>query len=107
MVNFWGAVIGNHRPYKLGPHTSRDWTKCLVEGPEVIPEKMRFSGSYHLGVYLLVLTDLGKTVGLCNGRNQGVLAEQVREGQKSRLKQDLGWGQADRAKLWKISGMTS
>lgn len=51
-----------------------------------------------MGMYLLVLTDLSKTVGLCSGRNQGVFPEQVREGQKSRLRQDLGWGQADRAK---------
>lgn len=48
-----------------------------------------------MGMYHLVLTELGKTEGLCSGRNQGdSLAEQVRKGQKSRLRQDLGWGQA-------------
>lgn len=46
-----------------------------------------------MGRYLLALADLGKTVGLCSGRNQGdSLAEQGREGQKLRLRLRLGSG---------------
>lgn len=87
----WGPVIGNHRPYKLGSHSSRDWIKCLVEGLDVIPEKMR--GHLLLGQVPSALADLGKTVGFCNGRNQGdSLAELGREGQKPRLRLRLGSG---------------
>lgn len=55
----WGAVIGSHRPYKPGPHSSRDWIKCFVEGPHVSHQRGS-DVTYPLGMYLLVFTDLGK-----------------------------------------------
>lgn len=99
MVRFRGAAIGSHRPYKPGPHSSRDWIKYLVEGPDVLHQRGS-EVTYPLGMYLSSQTWARKTVGLCSGRNQGdSLVNQGREGHKSRLRLDLGYGggRADRA----------
>lgn len=63
----------------------------MVEGPDVIPEKIR--GHLPLGHVPLALADLGKTVGLYSGGNQGdSLPEPGRKGQKFRLRLRLGSG---------------